>query len=113
LCLAAQLSEALLAADEAAEASQLFHEDLRLAASAGIYQTILDEGPEIGTLLLRFQENARRTGVSGDLLATFARSASSRISISRAALAILHCAGVIFFCTLVAKLACSVESSPL
>ncbi len=28
----------------------------------------MDEGPEIGTLLPRFQENARRSGVSGDLL---------------------------------------------
>jgi len=41
---------------------------LSLSAPAGIYQTILDEGPEIGTLLLRFQGNAQRTGVSGDLL---------------------------------------------
>jgi hypothetical protein len=32
------------------------------------YQTILDEGPEIGTLLLRFQDNARRAGVDSDLL---------------------------------------------
>ena len=65
---ASRLSEALLAADEAAEASHVFREVLSLAAPAGFYQTILDEGPEIGTLLLRFQENARRTGVSGDLL---------------------------------------------
>jgi LuxR family maltose regulon positive regulatory protein len=68
LRLATQLSGALLAADEPGEASQVFHEVLSLAAPAGFYQTILDEGPEIGTLLLRFQENARRTGVSGDLL---------------------------------------------
>jgi LuxR family transcriptional regulator, maltose regulon positive regulatory protein len=68
LCLAAQLSEALLAADEAAEASHLFREVLSLAAPTGFYQTILDEGPEIGTLLLRFQDNAHRTGGSGDLL---------------------------------------------
>ena len=68
LRLATQLSGALLAADEPGEASHVFHEVLSLAAPAGFYQTILDEGPEIGTLLLRFQENARRTGVSGDLL---------------------------------------------
>lgn len=68
LCLATQLSETLLTADEAAEAWQLFHEVLSLSAPAGIYQTILDEGPEIGTLLLRFQGNAQRTGASGDLL---------------------------------------------
>jgi hypothetical protein len=40
LCLATQLSETLLTADEAAEASQLFHEVLSLAAPAGLYQTI-------------------------------------------------------------------------
>jgi len=68
LCLAAQLSEALLASDEAAEASHLSREVLSLAAPTGIYQTILDVGPEIGTLLLRFQDNAQRTGVSGELL---------------------------------------------
>ena len=67
-CLAAQLSEALLASDEAAEASHLFREVLSLAAPTGIYQTILDVGPEIGTLLLRFQDNAQRAGVSGELL---------------------------------------------
>jgi LuxR family transcriptional regulator, maltose regulon positive regulatory protein len=68
LCVAAQLSAALLAADEGAEALHVFRDVLRLAAPTGFYQTILDEGPEIGTLLLGFQENARRTGVSGDLL---------------------------------------------
>ena len=68
LRLATQLSGALLAADEPGEAAHVFHEVLSLAAPAGFSQTILDEGPEIGTLLLRFQENARRTGVSGDLL---------------------------------------------
>jgi LuxR family maltose regulon positive regulatory protein len=68
LCVAAQLSETLLAADEGAEASHIFHDVLRVAAPTGIYQTILDVGPEIGTLLLRFQDNAQRTGISDDLL---------------------------------------------
>ena len=68
LCLGAQLSEALIAADEGVEASHVFRDVLRLAAPTGIYQTILDEGPEIGTLLLRFQENAQRSGISDDLL---------------------------------------------
>ena len=68
LCVAAQLSEALLAADDAAEASHVFREVLRRAAPTGIYQTILDEGPEIGTLLLRFQDNVPRTRESDDLL---------------------------------------------
>jgi LuxR family transcriptional regulator, maltose regulon positive regulatory protein len=35
---------------------------------AGIHQMILDQGPEIGTLLLRFQENAQRTGQSREFL---------------------------------------------
>jgi len=68
LRLATQLSQALFAADEPAEALHVFSDVLRLAAAAGLYQSILDEGPEIGTLLLRFQEDARRTGVSTDLL---------------------------------------------
>jgi LuxR family maltose regulon positive regulatory protein len=68
LCVAAQLSETLLAADEGAEASHMFHDVLSVAAPTGIYQTILDVGPEIGTLLLRFQDNAQRTGISDDLL---------------------------------------------
>jgi LuxR family maltose regulon positive regulatory protein len=54
--------------DEPAEANQLFCEVLRAGATTGLYQSILDEGPEIGTLLLSFQDNARRTGVSKDLL---------------------------------------------
>ncbi len=68
LRLATQLSGTLLAADEPGEASRVFHEVLSLAGPAGFYQTLLDEGPEIGALLLGFQENARRTGASGDLL---------------------------------------------
>jgi LuxR family maltose regulon positive regulatory protein len=68
LRLATFLSEALLSADEPGEAAHVFQEVLSLAAPAGLYQSILDGGPEVGTLLLRFQENARRTGVSGELL---------------------------------------------
>jgi LuxR family transcriptional regulator, maltose regulon positive regulatory protein len=37
-------------------------------AKAGIYQTILDEGAEVGPLLAAFQENAQRTGGSPELL---------------------------------------------
>ena len=44
LCMAAQLSAALLAADEDAQALHVFHDVLRLAAPTGFYQTILDEG---------------------------------------------------------------------
>jgi hypothetical protein len=35
---------------------------------AGICQTILDQGPAIGTLLMRFQEDAERTGLFRELL---------------------------------------------
>ena len=62
------LSQALVAADDFAEADRIFQEVLRLAATAGLHQSVLDTGPEIGALLLRFQEAARRTGVSDDLL---------------------------------------------
>ena len=62
------LSGVLLTADETAEAKQVFCEVLRAAATTGLYQSILDEGPEIGTLLLGFQDSAQRTGVSNDLL---------------------------------------------
>jgi LuxR family transcriptional regulator, maltose regulon positive regulatory protein len=65
---ATMLSGALLTADETAEAKQVFCEVLRAAAISGLYQSILDEGPEVGTLLLDFQDSARRTGVSNDLL---------------------------------------------
>jgi len=43
LCVAAQLSAALLAADEGTEASLVFRDVLRLAAPAGFYQTILGD----------------------------------------------------------------------
>jgi LuxR family transcriptional regulator, maltose regulon positive regulatory protein len=36
--------------------------------TTGFYQTILDEGPEIGTLLLCFRDDVRRPGVDRDLL---------------------------------------------
>jgi LuxR family transcriptional regulator, maltose regulon positive regulatory protein len=68
LCVAAQLSAALLAAGEGAEALHVFRDVLHVAAPTGFYQTILDEGAEIGTLLLRFQDNVRRTRESDDLM---------------------------------------------
>ncbi len=37
-------------------------------AKAGIYQTILDEGAEVGPLLAAFQDNAERTGSSRELI---------------------------------------------
>lgn len=69
LGVATQLSTALLGANEPAEASSVFRGVLSAAAGAGIYRTILDQGPAIGTLLTRLQENAHRTGHSVEILA--------------------------------------------
>jgi len=41
---------------------------LNVSARAGIHQTILDEGPKVGALLIAFQENADRTGQSAELM---------------------------------------------
>jgi LuxR family maltose regulon positive regulatory protein len=68
LRLGAQLSAVLLGANEPAEAANAFRRVLRAAAPAGIYQTILDQGPAIGNLLMRFQEDAKRTELSHELL---------------------------------------------
>jgi LuxR family maltose regulon positive regulatory protein len=68
LRVATQLSQVLLAADEPGEAANVFHEVLSVAAPAGLYQSILDEGPEIGVLLLGFQDNLRRAGDDRGLL---------------------------------------------
>ncbi|MBV8526164.1 MAG: hypothetical protein JOY71_29325 [Acetobacteraceae bacterium] len=69
LSLAAQLAVALLAANQRTEAADAFRSVLAVGSSAGVYQTILDQGPEIRTLLLRFQEGAARTGQCRELLA--------------------------------------------
>ncbi len=66
--LAMQLSKALLAANEPSEALKTFCNVLRAAASAGIDQMVLDGGPQVGGLLLLFQESARHTGQSRELL---------------------------------------------
>ena len=64
---ACHLAVALLAADEAGEADQVFAEIVAIAAPAGLCMTIIGESFETGALLLRFQENARRSGMSGEL----------------------------------------------
>jgi LuxR family transcriptional regulator, maltose regulon positive regulatory protein len=61
------LSEALLAGDERVESERLFSKSLSIAAAAGLYQSILDGGPEIGVLLHGFQAGALRDGVSTEL----------------------------------------------
>jgi len=63
-----ELSKALLAANKPSEASQAFCDVLRVTASAGIYQMVLDGGPQIGNLLTTFQDNARRTGQFRELM---------------------------------------------
>jgi LuxR family maltose regulon positive regulatory protein len=65
---ATMLSEALLAQDERAESERLFSDILRAAAAAGLYQSILDDGPEIGARLRSFEGGARGSGVSAELL---------------------------------------------
>jgi len=65
---ALMLAENLFAAGQGAEAECLFEEILRAAAVAGLRQSLLDGSPEIGPLLLRFEETALRTGRSRDLL---------------------------------------------
>jgi hypothetical protein len=47
----------------------VFREVLEAAASAGLYQSVLDEGPEIGILLLRFRECLRPARDDDRLLA--------------------------------------------
>jgi LuxR family maltose regulon positive regulatory protein len=68
LMIAIQLSTVLLTANKPAEASKTFCDALKTTASAGIYQMILDGGPQIGRLLAMFQENAQRTGHYRELL---------------------------------------------
>jgi LuxR family maltose regulon positive regulatory protein len=68
LRLGARLCTVLLGANQPAEAANAFRGVLRAAARAGIYQTILDRGLEIGALLVRFQEDAERSVLSGEFL---------------------------------------------
>lgn len=68
LMAAVQLSTILLKLGETDTASNVFCDSLRIAASADMYQVILDGGPQVGKLLLIFQEDARRTGQSRELL---------------------------------------------
>jgi LuxR family transcriptional regulator, maltose regulon positive regulatory protein len=67
LRLATQLAITLLAADRTEEAQQVFQGALAAAAPSGFHQTLLDEGPEIGILLFRFQEQGQYGGAGIDL----------------------------------------------
>jgi LuxR family maltose regulon positive regulatory protein len=53
---------ALLDAGEQAQAMQTFRNVLTVAASAGIYRTIIDSGPKIGTMLRQLHETPGRSG---------------------------------------------------
>jgi len=68
LRLGVPLSLALLGAGKTADAWTAFRQVLSVAAPAGVYQTILDNGVEIGTLLSSFKEHAQHTGQSRELL---------------------------------------------
>jgi DNA-binding CsgD family transcriptional regulator len=68
LRVATHLSVVRLSANQVTEALSGFRSVLNVSAPAGIYQTILDEGPRVGDLLTAFQENAERRGNSGKLM---------------------------------------------
>ena len=64
----ADLAMAHFRAGERAEALATLRKVLDKGVHEGIYQTILDQGPEIGTLLFSARENAERNGDSSDLV---------------------------------------------
>lgn len=63
------LAVVLLGANEHAAALEAFHEVLKVASVAGVFRTILDQGPEIGTLLWRARKDIERKGHKSDCLA--------------------------------------------
>jgi LuxR family maltose regulon positive regulatory protein len=67
LRLGAPLAVACWRANETAEALSLLQQTLKLTGSASMYQPILDAGPDLFNLLLRFRE-AARAGAARDLL---------------------------------------------
>jgi LuxR family maltose regulon positive regulatory protein len=68
LRVAAHLSVVRFDADQGADALDQLHGVLGAAASAGIRQTILDEGPKMGALLDAFSANGERSGRSPELM---------------------------------------------
>src|SRR5439155_22234290 len=64
----AHLATVRFRAKQVDEALQSFGGSVGAFAKAGIYQTILDEGAEVGPLLAAFQDNAERTGSSRELI---------------------------------------------
>jgi LuxR family maltose regulon positive regulatory protein len=57
-----------LAANERTRAIEVFREVLKVAAPAGVYQSILDVGPEIGELLHAVCEDAQHTAQTNELI---------------------------------------------
>jgi LuxR family maltose regulon positive regulatory protein len=57
-----------LAANERTRAIELFREVLKVAEPAGVYQSILDLGPDIGSLLHAVCEDARHTAQTNELI---------------------------------------------
>jgi LuxR family transcriptional regulator, maltose regulon positive regulatory protein len=62
LRITAHLATAYLRAGERANALIALRKVLDIGMKEGLYQTILDQGPDIGTLLSSVRENAARTG---------------------------------------------------
>jgi len=56
-----------LAANERTRAIEAFREVLKVAAPAGVYQSLLDLGPDIGSLLHAVSEDARHTAQTNEL----------------------------------------------
>jgi LuxR family transcriptional regulator, maltose regulon positive regulatory protein len=68
LRVAAHLSVVRFSATQPTKALDELGRFLSVSAQAGIQQTILDEGPKIGPLLMAFQKNAEQTGESAELM---------------------------------------------
>ena len=62
------LALAWMGAGKAREAIEVFGEVLKVAAPAGIYQSILDQGPEIGPLLQAMRDGTRNTAQTKDMV---------------------------------------------
>jgi DNA-binding NarL/FixJ family response regulator len=64
----AQLAVAYLRAGERADALAAFRKVLNAGLPGGLYQTIVDQGPEVGTLLSDIREEAARAGGPADFV---------------------------------------------
>ncbi len=76
------LALAWMGAGKTREAIEVFGEVVKLAAPAGIYQSILDEGPEIGPLLEAIRDDTRNTAQTKDRAHYIDRLLDERESLS-------------------------------